>query len=355
MSATLREKPKGSGRWFVVVVHNGVRRTAKANDKQQAQSTAREINRRILEGTFELKEREGVKDFNHYADMYLAHATIKPSTLTDYTYILANHVRPKFGKKDISTITRLEVKNYLKKQLSTLKASTVNHHRAVIANVFEMALDDAVIDQNPAARIGRITATSQAKHKTEIARFLTRDQLADILAAFLRYRPEHYALVIVLARTGMRVGEAVALKWTDIDYSQKTITVSRAKARTIIDTPKSGKTRKIDMSEQLASVLHDKQAHSDNEWVFPGKHAETIDPTSWRKNVFMPMVDIAGITGNVRVHDLRHTYASLMIAQGQPLIYIQRQLGHHSISVTADFYSHLLPTDDRKAVNALDD
>ena len=57
----------------------------------------------------------------------------------------------------------------------------------------------------------------------------------------------------------------------------------------------------------------------------------------------------------IEVHDLRHTYASLILEQGQPLIYIQRQLGHHSIQITADIYSHLIPTTDRKAVNALYD
>ena len=75
--------------------------------------------------------------------------------------------------------------------------------------------------------------------------------------------------------------------------------------------------------------------------------------TAWRRRTFDKILELAGLQ-KMRVHDLRHTYASLMLEQGQPLIYIQRKLGHHSIQITA-IYSHLIPTTDRKAVNALDD
>ena len=89
-------------------------------------------------------------------------------------------------------------------------------------------------------------------------------------------------------------------------------------------------------------------------WVFPGKVSETIDATAWRRRTFDVMVKLAGLP-KMRVHDLRHTYASLMLALGKPLIYVQRQLGHHSIQITADTYSHLIPNSDHSAVDSLDD
>ncbi|MBV5341774.1 MAG: site-specific integrase [Deltaproteobacteria bacterium] len=356
MSATVREKVKGSGRWYVIVIHNGHRKSAVATDKRQADLTAREINKRILEGTFQLNNDDFAKTFSTYGEIYIANATIKPSTLADYKSMLKKHINPVFGSKTVDKINRLDIKNFLRQKLKAgLSISTVDHFRACISNVLDLALDADEIDQNPATRLGRITTRDQMAHKSDVVPiFLTRELLTKLLATFLEHKPEHYPLALMLARTGMRIGEAIALKWDDIDFDKAMITVKRAKSRTIIDTPKSGKSRNIDMSNQLSVVLKKRYSEAKSEWVFPGIKSETIDATAWRRRTFDKILELAGLQ-KMRVHDLRHTYASLMLAQGQPLIYVQRQLGHHSIQITADIYSHLIPTTDRKAVNALDD
>ncbi|MDD3815669.1 MAG: site-specific integrase [Desulfocapsaceae bacterium] len=356
MPATVREKIKGSGRWYVVVHHDGQRKSAVATDKRQAHSTAREINRRILEGTFQLNNEDFAKTFVTYSEIYIANATIKPSTLADYKSILKKHINPVFGSKNIDKINRLDVKNFLRQKLKDgLSHSTVKHLRACMSNVLDVALDADEIDQNPASRLGRITSRDQMAHKSNVVPiFLTKEVLTRLLDTFLKHKPEHYPLALLLARTGMRIGEAVALNWDDIDFDKAIITVRRAKSRTVIDTPKSGKSRNIDMSNQLSVVLRERKSEAKSKWVFPGIKSDTLDATAWRRRTFDKILELAGLQ-KMRVHDLRHTYASLMLEQGQPLIYIQRQLGHHSIQITADIYSHLIPTTDRKAVNALDD
>ncbi len=356
MPATVREKIKGSGRWYVVVHHDGQRKSAVATDKRQADSTAREINRRILEGTFQLNNEDFTKTFVTYSEIYIANATIKPSTLADYKSMLNKHINPVFGSKNIDKINRLDVKNFLRQKLKFgLSLSTVEHLRACMSNVLNVALDADEIDQNPASRLGRITSRDQMAHKSNVVPiFLTKEVLTRLLDTFLKHKPAHYPLALLLARTGMRIGEAVALNWDDIDFDKAIITVRRAKSRTVIDTPKSGKSRNIDMSNQLSVVLRERKSEAKSKWVFPGIKSETLDATAWRRRTFDKILELAGLQ-KMRVHDLRHTYASLMLEQGQPLIYIQRQLGHHSIQITADIYSHLIPTTDRKAVNALDD
>jgi integrase len=356
MSATVREKVKGSGRWYVIVNHNGQRKSAVATDKRQAQATAREINRRILDGTFKLSQEDNVKTFAEYSEIYIANTNVKPSTLADYKSILKKHVNPVFGKKPINTITRLDIKNFLRQKIKNgLTVSTVGHLRACLSNVFETALDDEEIDQNPASMLGRIVARGQVAHKSDIVPiFLTRPELSKLLATFLEHAPEHYPLALLLARTGARIGEAIALQWDDIDFEKAVMTIRRSKSRTIIDTPKSGKSREVDISNQLLAVLKERKIGTKNKWIFPGIKSESLDATAWRRRTFEKMLALAGLK-KMRVHDLRHTYASLMLEQGEPLIYIQRQLGHHSIQITADIYSHLIPTTDSKAVNALDD
>lgn len=356
MSAIVREKVKGSGRWYVIVNHNGQRKSAVATDKRQAQATAREINRRILDGTFQLASEDVVKTFAAYSEIYIAHASIKPSTLADYKSMLGKHINPVFGNKAVNSITRLDIKNFLRQKLKDgLTVSTVDHFRACLSNVFETALDNDEIENNPASQLGRIATRGQLSHKSEVVpTFLTRVELAKLLATFLEHAPNHYPLALLLARTGVRVGEAVALQWNDIDFDHAVMTISRSKSRTLIDTPKSGKSRDVDISKQLLTVLKERKSEAKSNWVFPGTKSETVDATAWRRRTFNKMLILAGLK-KMRVHDLRHTYASLMLEQGQPLIYIQRQLGHHSIQITADIYSHLIPSSDNKAVNALDD
>jgi integrase len=365
MSAKVKEKPPGSGKWFVFVNHKGTRRSALAPSKRDAETTAKIINQKILSGSFTLESSSEIKSFREYADIYLQHCTIKPSTKADYISILKCHIFPEFGARAVDKITRLDIKNFLKKKLAGgLTISTVEHFRACLCNIFDTAYDDEVIPQNPAARLGRIAGRSQIAHTSGVKpRFLSKDELSTLLETFLKYKPEHYPLAMLLSRTGMRVGEAVALQWSDIDFEKIVIHVKRSKARTIIDTPKSGKSRDVDMSRQLADVMRrlrmemisgSVKTGKRSKWVFPGKSAETIDATAWRKRTFNSMVRRAGLE-KMRVHDLRHTYASLMLAAGQPLIYVQRQLGHHSIQITADTYSHLIPREDQGAVDALDD
>jgi len=356
MSATVREKVKGSGRWYVIVNHNGQRKSAVATDKRQAQATAREINRRILDGTFKLSQEDTVKTFAEYSEIYITHTSVKPSTLADYKYMLAKHIIPVFGNKAVDSITRLDVKNFLRQKLKNgLTVSTVDHLRACLSNVFETALDNEEIEHNPVSKLGRIATRGQLAHKSKVVpTFLTREELAKLLATFLKHAPEHYPLALLLARTGVRIGEAIALQWNDIDFERAVITISRAKSRSIIDTPKSGKSRDVDMSNQLLSALMTRKSEAKDRWVFPGTKTDTLDVSAWRRRIFVKILELSGLK-KIRVHDLRHTYASLMLEQGQPLIYIQRQLGHHSIQITADTYSHLIPTSDRKAVNSLDD
>ena len=98
--------------------------------------------------------------------------------------------------------------------------------------------------------------------------------------------------------------------------------------------------------ESLDSVMED--------WVFTTPHGTQLDPHNLRKHVFYRAPAMAGLR-RVRFHDLRHTYASLLIQQGESLAYVKDQLGHHSIQITVDTYGHLVPGGNRQAVDRLDD
>ena len=195
---------------------------------------------------------------------------------------------------------------------------------------------------------------------------MTQSELSKLLKTANNQFQSDYPLLLLLCRTGMRIGEAIALKWEDLDFNNRFITVRRAiNSLRNIDTPKGAKTRKVDMSLQLKMELEQlllkrKIQKLENgwkevpKWVFINACGKTLDKNNWRNRVFNKVVEAAGLR-KIRIHDLRHTFASLLIQAGESLAYVKDQLGHHSIQVTVDIYGHLVPGGNKDAVDRLDD
>jgi integrase len=161
------------------------------------------------------------------------------------------------------------------------------------------------------------------------------------------------------------MGELLGLQWGDIDFRGRFIEVRRAIVRGVVVPTKSGKIRRVDMSQQLTDTLKTLGVRRKEEtlklgwgdvpeWVFVNEVGRLLDPNNLRKRIFHRCLEKAGIR-RVRFHDLRHTFASLLIARHESPKKIQALLGHHSIQVTMDIYGHLYTEGSRKVVDALDD
>jgi len=151
--------------------------------------------------------------------------------------------------------------------------------------------------------------------------------------------------------------------WHDLDFNGSFIEVNRSCVRGRISTPKSGKVRRVDMSKQLADVLkahvteRKKEALKKGwgeppEWLFYNK-GNLIDINNLRKRVFYKCLEKAKLH-RIRIHDLRHTYATLRIAAGHNIADVSKQLGHHSINITVDTYYHYMPGYSKVEVDQLD-
>lgn len=163
----------------------------------------------------------------------------------------------------------------------------------------------------------------------------------------------------------MRLGELIGLQWGDIDFSGGFIEVRRAYFKGRLSTPKNGKSRRIDMSRQLSEtfkvilVERKKEVLAKGlgylpDSIFTNEAGNIVDGDNIRRRVFKPALAKAGLR-QIRIHDLRHTFASLLIQQGESLAYVKDQMGHHSIQITVDTYGHLVPGANRQAVDRLDD
>jgi len=370
MAVKVRERPKGSGIYWIFIDHQGKRKSKKVGrDKRLAQEAAKKIEAKLVLGDLNLSpdENQTPPTFGEYAKNWIlltVPATCKESTLRDYHDILKNHVLPVFGNYNIEDVTRGMIIDFLLGKLNQGYATnTVCHFRDVISGVFNKAIDDEVLQINPALRMGKYLS-SKKDHREALAP-LTSEELNVLLRTVRLHFKEHFPLFLLLARTGLRIGEALALKWEDIDFNGRFIDVKRSIVRGKIQTPKSGKNRRVDMSLQLTHALKKYLVESKKkglalglgalpEYAFTNNNGGLIDTDNWRRRVFVKALQKAGLR-KVRIHDLRHTYATLRISKGDNIADVSNQLGHHSVKLTLDTYFHWIPGGKKSEIDALDD
>jgi len=363
MGVKVKEKIKGSGEWWIFINHNGKRKSKKlGNDKKLALEVAKKIDAKLTLGEVNLSKNKRIPSFGEYARTWIdvvVPATCKSSTLRGYKMDLKAHILPVFKNVPVNEINRMMVKKFLLKKINRgLSPSTVTHFKNAIGGILNLAVDDEIIQINPAHKLGKVIKSKGLQLKSDP---LTRDELSLLLETFRTHFPQYYPLVLTLARTGMRLGEALALQWSDCDFNSRFITIQRGISWGKIETPKSGKTRRVDMSKQLTETLLNLKRNrkiepidGDNDWIFTSSTGSPIDASHFRSRIYNLALQKTGLR-KIRIHDLRHTYASFLIQAGESLAYIRDQLGHHSIKVTVDIYGHLAPEGNKDAVDGLDD
>ena len=297
----------------------------------------------------------------------LIRMTVKPRTLLSYQQILRLHVLPTLGHVKIRQLARGRIKMLLVDKIaSNLSRNSVRIIHATLRALLNSAVDDGLLSANPSNKLGRSLkfAFPPAARQDQL-KALNRQELARLLAVTTKTASRFYELFLLLGRTGLRLGEALALEWPHIDVESREIRVARAFSAGKIETPKSGHGRTVDMSRQLAATLRHLQIERKAEtlkqgwkemppWVFCTQVGTPLDEHRVRK-IFSRVIKDAGLPPHFTPHCLRHTFASLLLQQGESPAYVQRQLGHASIQLTVDTYGKWLPMGNKAAVNRLDD
>ena len=215
--------------------------------------------------------------------------------------------------------------------------------------------------RTPRLRLGRYLR--RGDEPKAVIQPLTRVEASHLVAIARVHFPRWYAWVLLTLRTGLRLGEQMALQWGDIDWHGQFIVVQRNVVREVLTTPKSHQCRRVDMSPQLTIALKEwrrvqqarwlRKGKDLPVWVFPARQGGLLEERNVR-HVFTRLLAKATLR-HMRIHDLRHTFASLLLQQGESVVYVKEQLGHGSIQITVDTYGHLIPGANRGAVNRLDD
>jgi integrase len=284
---------------------------------------------------------------------------LKAGTQEKYEEAMRLHWPPDLGQIPLTTLTKDHVKAVLADKTHGSK-SLLSMAASVLRTCLNAAIEEELIAENPAVRLGKSTVGAK---KRPISIF-TPSQLTRLLTTCRVEFPHLYPTTLILARTGMRLGEALALQVGGIDFAQHRIWVRRiwgirkAKVGELrINTPKNGKGRGVDVSNQRAAVLKRHVRYCEarpNAWLFPSTQTRLpwlLDTLRYRWEL---LVKAAGVPYR-HPPTLRHTYASLLMQNGESLAYVVRRLGHWSITITVDTYGHLVPSLDRTAVDRLDE
>lgn len=369
MSVKVRERPKGTGVFWIFIDHQGKRKAKKiGRDKRLANEVAKKIEAKLTLGDLHLLDKSDAQVLlGTYAKQWLngyVVAALKYSTYRGYRIVLNRHLLPQFGKKPLTLVTREEIKSFLfQKMNSGLSAATVRNIKACLSGLYTQALEDGHVQANPVSRLGRMLKAKDESLGKGISP-LNAVELELYLEVCERKYLRYYPLFLTLARTGMRLGEALGLQWGDIDFAGQFIEVKRGWVENRITTPKNGKSRFVEMTPKLSSTLKRLNVQRKEEtlkrgwkavpdWVFVNGDGKPIDPGNLRGRVHYKICENAGLR-RIRIHDLRHSYATIRISAGHNIADVSKQLGHSSIKITIDIYYHWVPNESRGEVAELD-
>ncbi|WP_249308229.1 tyrosine-type recombinase/integrase [Lederbergia citrea] len=323
-------------------------------------------------GEYIAPEKLLIKDFVKDWENKYAIKALGEQTLETYLGHIKNHILPHFGHMRVDQLKPIHLVNWLPdiKRLDgkdePLSEGTIQYIYRVFNNIFERAEDWQIIKENPVA------AVEEPKSEPKEADVYDQEEVELLLEA-VQSRSFHWRIFVSLAlATGLRRRELLGLEWSNVDLEKGVITINQTITRgksgkPIIKKPKTKKTIRIislpdSIVEELGAFqlhwkkekmkMRDQWIEEKHEWLFcneDGTHFYPTTPTTWWRR----FINSSGIRF-IRLHELRHTSATLLINQGVHAKIISKRLGHSGIRITMDTYGHALQSADEGAAEKLD-
>ncbi len=281
----------------------------------------------VTQGLDPKQQREDRITFAEFVTAhYLPHAkTYKRSVNADESK-LKLYLLPKFGQSVLTDITTQAIQGYHNQLRTTLSPATANRHLALLHRIFSLAIQWGYCEKNPAAGISKFQENN--KHQ----RFLSHNEIRRLFAAADADDNSYAAAYIkLLLLTGVRRSEGLAMKWEHLQ-------LTGAKPLWYIPHTKTGKSRYVILNPMTLEILDRLPKVLGNPYVFPGNVSG--QPINNPIKAFKRIIKRAGIESSFRLHDIRHTHASLIINNGGSLYDVQAALGHANSSMS-ERYAHL--------------
>ncbi len=342
-----------TGRWRyreVVSLPDGSRRriNGSAPNNRNTRAGAQQAFHKHLErlrapGQGTVTKRKEVPVFEVFADLFLGLAanSNKPSEVESKRSIFEVHLKPAFSGLRLDQIGYSDVQDYVAVKLAQKKSKkTVNNHLTVLRRLLVVAKKRGLIEAVP-----EIEWLKPPKPEFDFLEFDEAERL--VHAAEGQWR----TMIHLAVRTGLRMGELLALRWSDVDLEKGQIRVCRSVSRGVVTTPKSGRSREVPLCDDVLQALK-AYRHLRSDLVFCTEQGGMLNKNRC-KHPIRRACRRAGLR-RIGWHVLRHTFASHLVMKGAPLKAVQELLGHATIEMTMR-YAHLSPSVRRDAVKLLDD
>jgi len=299
---------------------------------------------------------------------------LKPVSFDRLESTVRNHITPNLGKLKIDKVTRDHVQSlinqlYNKKSLSY---STVKKVYVALNSCFKHAMIADVVLKNPCLGVVLPSQSERTRQVTSLSAEEVEILKREISKTTSTGSPVYLygQAYLLILNTGLRMGEALSLRWEDVDFENRLITVNKnsvmAKKRdddgntvggyefkTQNSTKTSSGMRTIPINRSAEDALLKLKKSSDSPFVIANKNGKQVLPANFERS-FRSILENAGIKSDCTIHTLRHTFASLLFAKGVDVKIVSRLLGHSTVKITYDIYVHLFEEDISNVTCVLD-
>lgn len=345
--------------------HKRIQKITLCKSRDEALQKLEEERAKVFLGLDQATGEKGKSPlFDDYAEEWYKRREVDDlalSTLRSYRGLIDNHLKSHFENVTMDAISKVDIKNFVaEKKAGTLNKKTLRHILGVLNQILNEAEDDGVIDISPYPKTKLLKGKQKAEGSSN-GKKMKHLEVHEIPIFLNACQSEHdYCLFYTFIFAGPRRGEALALRWKDIDFQNQQIHIRGSVYKGKIKVPKTAASeRSIDIGPRHVEILRSHRASrikamlkagkplTEEDFVFTGTDGKPLDPDNLYHRRFRPILKRTGL--NCDIHGLRHTYASLLIAAEHNLKYVQNQLGHANISMTMDTYGHLLKVSHKDA------
>lgn len=297
-----------------------------ADARKRAKQWKAEITANGRDPRAEAKALKAVPTMNELWVQYEAFAKPRKRSFKRDEVIWRRQIQPNFGNVRINAVTRQQIQSLMTRLKATgLAPASVDHVAKLIRRMLNMAVTWEMLDRNPASRIELFNEDNQVEH------YLDDEQLQRLVSVLKTYPAKEVALICMfLLATGCRVNEALTAKWSLVDRQNRIWRVSA-------ENSKSGKSRAVPLSDAALDVLDQIATEGRYDYVFV--NPDTGKPYTHIRHTWIRIREKAEMPW-LRLHDLRHSFASMLVNAGCSLFVVQQALGHADSRVTQR-YSHL--------------
>jgi integrase len=359
-------KDTDRGTWYYVLNFkddNGKRKQKRKRGfktKKEATEDLRTLESEIIQGTF---IEASLVYFNAYIQEWLRvkQATISNQTASMYKDAIKNHIAQSFGEIPLSKLKPMHIQRFITDlQEKNLADSTIRRTFNIVNACLNYAVKLGDVPKNVASVVDK------PKVSRKEMKIWGMEQIRSFLIVSKKDRL--FGIFYLAVMTGLRQGELLGLRWSDIHFKDRTLSIYQTLEHSGKRIKEGAKTkssiRSVSLSPSTMEVLYEHKIQQENErerlgmtykehnLVFCTQTGLPLNPRNLLRS-FDRLIEKANIP-KIRFHDLRHIHASLMISQNEPLKLIAERLGHSKITTTIDTYGHLLPNMQREASDRLD-